>query len=262
MVPVDFPRSRLEVIIAHAETDLDEAGFKSIEDAAPVIEKAYNRGVEFGLRDLKEAGFIFDIPPDPHDLEFLRDYNFDLIKGLTEDLKKEVKRVIRDGILNGKGVPKISKDLRDALKRKEARINTIARTETMRASNFGRIRTYEKSGVVKYKEWLTAFDDKTCSICADLDGERVPLDRGFSIGVYAPPAHPNCRCTIIPIIEKGALKAVLQNEDDEDERDKIRRTKEIYSRTLEREYSRLLKRHFKEAIRDIIDFIEIEMAGV
>ncbi len=261
MAPVELPPKDIELILAGIDDNVEEAVIYAFEDVKPIIQQAHEKGVKYGVRDLKKAGFIVDIPPDPNDLEFLDGYNFDLIKGLGEDLKKELRRVIRDGIMHGKGIPQIAKELREALKRKEARINTIARTETMRASNYGRIRTWEKSGV-KYKEWLTAFDDRTCPICADLDGERRRLEDLFSVGVYMPPAHPNCRCTAVPIIKTQETESESRHfETLEIENDERRRRESIYNRTLEMQYSKALKRHFKDAIAKIIQMLEIQMGG-
>lgn len=249
MAPVEPQNVDWEVLIAGIDGNIDEAVVYSMEDVKPIVSKAYGKGVDYGNRDLKKAGIIVEIPPDPRDLEFLESYNFDLIKGLGDDMKKELKRVLRDGVINGKGVPEIAKDLRKVLKAREWRINTIARTEVMRASNYGRVKTWERSGVVKYKEWLTAFDDRTCAICSGLDGERVPLNRNFSIGVYMPPAHPNCRCTAIPIIEKESLA-------------KKGDPREIKNKTEEMAYSKALKNHFGMAIAKIIELVKIHLGGV
>lgn len=53
---------------------------------------------------------------------------------------------------------------------------------------------YFDSGVQKY--WLTAADERVCDECGALDGETVPIDEPFSIGVKLPPAHPRCRCAV------------------------------------------------------------------
>jgi len=250
MAPGNIPPRAVEIVMAGIDDLLDEAVVYSMEDVRPIVQKAYEKGVDYGHRDLKKAGIIVEIPPDPSDIEFLNGYNFDLIKGLGEDMKKEVRRVIKDGILNGKGVDKIAKDLRKVLKVRKWRINTIARTETMRASNYGRVRTWEKSGVVKYKEWLTAYDDRTCAICDSLDGERVPLDQEFSIGVYMPPAHPNCRCTAVPIVEKEGLAAKKSD------------PREIKNKTEELAYSRALSNHFTNAIAKIIELVKMNFGGI
>lgn len=85
-----------------------------------------------------------------------------------------------------------------AAKLTRSRAMTIARTETMRASNEGQAQLWSQAkqqGLLtghEKKVWLTS---DPCPICAALDGETVGIDQDFSIG-FDPPAHPNCRCTI------------------------------------------------------------------
>lgn len=108
----------------------------------------------------------------------------------------------------------------------------IARTETIRASNKGTDALYQQWGV-QYKEWLTAFDERTCPWCAamngkriasgsifhekgtqwnvdmDQDGQKVTKTIKFDYeNVTGPPLHPNCRCTLIPWKEEWAALGV------------------------------------------------------
>lgn len=46
------------------------------------------------------------------------------------------------------------------------------------------------------KKWDASAD--ACEICDELDGEIVDVDDDFSSGDPGPPAHPNCRCTVVP----------------------------------------------------------------
>jgi SPP1 gp7 family putative phage head morphogenesis protein len=79
----------------------------------------------------------------------------------------------------------------------------IARTEIQIAQNQGRYEGWkqaDKAGFVDpsaLKMWVTALDERTCEICAPLDGEIVPWNGLFSIGLEAPIVHPNCRCTMV-----------------------------------------------------------------
>lgn len=43
---------------------------------------------------------------------------------------------------------------------------------------------------VRYEEWQTRHDERTCPICGQLDGLVWPAGEGFT-----PPAHDHCRCT-------------------------------------------------------------------
>jgi len=88
----------------------------------------------------------------------------------------------------------------------------IARTETIRASNFGAEEAYRQSGVVKGKEWLTSFDKRTCPDCEDMDGKKAGLGKSFDTtgldvdldytegAMPHSPLHVSCRCTIVAIL--------------------------------------------------------------
>lgn len=97
------------------------------------------------------------------------------------------------------------------------RAQTIARTEIMRASNFGRQQGWLSAvdaGMLDanttVKEWVTApkgpsFDPSkpsVCPVCAPMDGTKVMgIETEFKLEsgrhVQMPPAHPNCRCTAV-----------------------------------------------------------------
>ncbi|HUW22383.1 MAG TPA: hypothetical protein VMW41_07005, partial [Candidatus Bathyarchaeia archaeon] len=69
------------------------------------------------------------------------------------------------------------------------------------ASNQGALQAYKQSGVVEKKEWLPAGD--ACEICIEISQVgAIPIDQNFPGGFDAPSAHPNCRCSLIPVIEE------------------------------------------------------------
>lgn len=83
----------------------------------------------------------------------------------------------------------------------KARAKRIARTELCSAYNFGQwesLRQMRESGLVDEieKEWITAEDERTCPVCAGLDGEKVGHEELFSSGHLHPPAHVQCRCSL------------------------------------------------------------------
>lgn len=74
----------------------------------------------------------------------------------------------------------------------------IARTEISRLMNDAELLCYKRLGY-KDKTWSTALDEisEKCDICGPMEGEVVPIGENFSVGIEAPPAHPNCRCIIL-----------------------------------------------------------------
>lgn len=115
---------------------------------------------------------------------------------------------------------KQAQDYADSLRGKRAMM--IARTETMRASNYGRMAAYKAMGGAGIadtsratKTWLAGPNEADrggkakvnskvsgpCDICDSMDGIEVSgLDGLFTTSdgqqLLAPPAHPHCRCTI------------------------------------------------------------------
>ena len=77
----------------------------------------------------------------------------------------------------------------------------IVRTELTRIQNQAKLDTYREAGVQKY-QYITTIDDRTSPECEALDGKIFRLDEAV-VGENFPPIHPNCRCTIIPIVETG-----------------------------------------------------------
>ena len=82
------------------------------------------------------------------------------------------------------------------------RATTIARTESVRASNMGQRQVWDqaqKQGLLAHDQqrvWITSGDDRTCEICEELDGETAGLNEEFDTGIMEPPdPHPDCRCT-------------------------------------------------------------------
>ena len=108
------------------------------------------------------------------------------------------------GIEGTKALEKIKKDTNKyAEKLRRQRARTIARTETMMAYNEGKQQAWNQAayrGLINRqtarKVWVTGPFD-VCPICAPLNGQNQPINKPFSIKKMTPPAHPNCRCTMV-----------------------------------------------------------------
>lgn len=121
---------------------------------------------------------------------------------VTEGTREYIRATVREAIEEGLSNDSIAARLRESYGFSTARATLIARTETLRASNEGALQGYKASGVVNAKEWLTAEDDKVTPDCmANQGAGAIPLDAAFPSGEHAPPDHPNCRCTILPVVD-------------------------------------------------------------
>ena len=81
---------------------------------------------------------------------------------------------------------------------------TIATTEMSRATNISAMNTYTEAGLGSV-QW---YGIDPCPVCAENDGEIVGLGMDFPSGDSEPPAHPNCLCTILPVIDATAFQDV------------------------------------------------------
>ena len=76
---------------------------------------------------------------------------------------------------------------------------TLIHTEVSNICNQSQIDSYKEMGVEKYKN-LETFDGITCKVCGGHDGEVHDIDE-FQVGLTAPPFHPRCRGTTIPVTD-------------------------------------------------------------
>lgn len=81
------------------------------------------------------------------------------------------------------------------------RAQTVARTESLRASNMGQQTLWHQAvqqGLMSQqtkRRWHTGEDERVCPRCADLNGVEVGIDEEFAPGIMNPPdPHPSCRC--------------------------------------------------------------------
>ena len=70
---------------------------------------------------------------------------------------------------------------------------TVARTEQLRVYREASRQQYETSGLVTEYKRLSAKNANTCPVCLALDGEVYPTNELMHV-------HPNCRCTMVPVV--------------------------------------------------------------
>ena len=144
----------------------------------------------------------FDVT-NPKVIKWIKERAGKLIKGIGDTTLDKLRKTLAEGVANGEKIPSLASRVSGVYdEAKGSRAIKIARTETSAASNNGALQAYDQSGVVKEKEWLRGGGEE-CDICDSLEKEGpIPLHSSFSGGFDAPPAHPNCICTILPVIEK------------------------------------------------------------
>jgi hypothetical protein len=195
---------------------IDDTGIVQMPDNAAIadLNKIADRFVADMLRTGAMDG-LAKIGMDPDDgafnvasetaMAYVRNRGLELAKTIPETLKGHVAVAIEKQLAAGTSIA----DLRDAIKEAapdltEWQAVRIARTETAMAYCEGNRQAWEQQGVAT-KAWSVA--GGPCPICEGI-GEAypndIPIGEAFSTGSgswQAPPAHPNCRCDLLPGVE-------------------------------------------------------------
>lgn len=126
----------------------------------------------------------------------------------TDQLAQMLEDEIEAAFLSGKSVRRMANVIMDRFGVGYRAAECLMRTETSYVQNQTAAKSYEDAGCTEY-EILTASDRRTCRRCAGQNGRRYPFT-AMQPGENAPPFHPNCRCTILPVVgeeERLAKKA-------------------------------------------------------
>ncbi len=146
------------------------------------------------------AGFDDDMLSQANDraARWAEDEAASLVHDLTDSTRQMLAGTIAAAMDDGATNDEIADAIGDAFGLSESRADTIARTETAFADVAGNVDAYKESGVVDALEWVASEGD--CDICEDLDGKTAALGDPFPGGYDGPPAHPNCRCDVLPVL--------------------------------------------------------------
>ena len=148
-----------------------------------------------------------DILPKPK-VEIPKDYRWN---------KEHIVNQLTQGVLQGESVKTISKRMQKVTDMDKNAAMRNARTAVTGAQNAGRVDAYKRAedmGIKMKQEWLAAHDGHTRESHAEVDGEQIEVGGTFSNGLAypgdpggAPEEVYNCRCTLMPALEKlGQIK--------------------------------------------------------
>jgi SPP1 gp7 family putative phage head morphogenesis protein len=123
---------------------------------------------------------------------------WDNVGKLTETLNEQFISIIA----SGKKTTELKNILQERFGVSYSRANTLVRTELAHVQTVAAKQRYEDYGL-KYYEILGNNDDSCGNHsvdCHKMDGKKF-LYSEMVIGKNAPPFHPNCKCSIIPVVE-------------------------------------------------------------
>jgi len=132
-------------------------------------------------------------------------------QGVINTLRSQIMDQVREGQLAGESIQQISGRLKTIFNGASRRAQTIARTEVVGGSNFGRNLALKESGFER-KEWFTAMDEKVRPEHIAMNGEKIRADESWIVdghalaypGDYAGPGYLtiNCRCIEVMVPEE------------------------------------------------------------
>lgn len=112
----------------------------------------------------------------------------------TEKLAETLNEELLHCVVTGKKTNELKDLLQKRFDVSFSQADTLVRTEMTHIQTTAAHKRYIDAGVSQFEVWASK-DERRCEFCGKLHKKRYP------IGVKPPiPAHPNCRCTIIPVI--------------------------------------------------------------
>jgi len=162
---------------------------------------AYNTGGQIALEQIGVAA-TFDLL-DAATIEGLEELAFGTVAGISETTHSMLADILAQGAAQGAGPDAIARDITNTLRSEwpdltAGRARTIANTEVNRAMSKATRETYARNGIEK-QEWITSGDGRVCPVCEANEAQGA-VEEEFSSGDGQPPAHPDCRCALIPVI--------------------------------------------------------------
>lgn len=213
------------------------------ESMAPFLIALVHAGGESGYEQLPDSVKIFmnwDVF-NQDAIDYLRSYRLGWVTGISETSRTQSVNTIAAWIESGASKDVLDKKLATILS--PARAKTIATTEVTRVYARGNQLAWKATGMVTAQKWQTVKDDKTCPICSDLHDKTVSIDSVFTqsptsvantqamkdlepdpvarqrkantlirnngASHLGPPAHPNCRCFLLPVVSIEGLEREL-----------------------------------------------------
>jgi SPP1 gp7 family putative phage head morphogenesis protein len=121
-----------------------------------------------------------------------------------EQLVHTVHQEMTRGFVSGVDAAGMTKSIQSRMGVAKYAAERLVRTETAYFASLGSHDSYDDCDVAKY-QILATLDNRTSDICQDMDGQIFDL-KDFAVGETAPPFHPYCRTTTIPVIEDSVIE--------------------------------------------------------
>ena len=177
-------------------------------------------GMAIGMSRIPEGRRV-QVMPEMIDRQ-IEEATVRLQRQAKQSLRTSLRSLMGDGLERGETIRELSGRVQDWARRNgdidrqvKWRATRVARTESSRALNEGQVEAWKEAGLTRMK-WQIA--PNPCEFCKMMSqkphpiakpffgqGEVLQTDSGKRLtfdysAIKSPPLHPNCRCTLLPII--------------------------------------------------------------
>jgi len=132
----------------------------------------------------------------PHIVEAMRRQAQTFAERVDDETWKRLRGSLGDGLEAGEGVNALMERVEEVMgDRIRSSSETIARTETVRATSTGTREAWKQSGIVESKEWISALiPGRTRDDHAATHGQTVGLEENFDVGGCSGPGPGETGC--------------------------------------------------------------------
>lgn len=124
---------------------------------------------------------------------------------ITDATRAGLERAITEAVESGASRGQLAQEISDLYGFSETRAELIAGTEINRAFMGGALETWRKSKVVVGKQWILASTHDRDDECDEnAMAGKLKLNETFPDGSLMPPAHPNCKCSLLAVLKPDA----------------------------------------------------------
>ena len=174
------------------------------------VDQVINEKYMDGMEDM-EVQLDMNFNRDAERTKFLKDFTFQNIKGMTDEMSEKLRKEMSMGLMNLEGVSQLKKRVQGVMDVSASRAAMIARTEANRAENWGRLDAGLQSPIELVK-WIDIVEEPgnnhPISVLmkkeyGSLD-KAIPLTENFKVNYNgkivegpSPPFHPNERDSLM-----------------------------------------------------------------
>lgn len=113
------------------------------------------------------------------------------VNALADELNEQLVHIVA----TGKPTTELKKNLMERFNVSYNQANTLIQTEVAHVQTQAAKQRYIDSGVTEVEVWAD-YDERRCKLCGNLHQKKYLVNDTMPV-----PAHPNCRCCILPVIK-------------------------------------------------------------